>query len=52
MYNQKTEKVIATQANVTGNVYKGYTEKGFISIGYINGWNISIIQLNTKDDEQ
>jgi hypothetical protein len=51
MYNQKIEKVIATQADVNRNIYRGYIEKGFIPIGYIDGWNVSIIQLNTENND-
>ena len=35
MFNAKTGDVLATSASPEGNVYKGYLERGFVPVAYV-----------------
>lgn len=42
MYNPSTGDVLITKAKTDGKVYQSYLTKGYVKIGWVDGWNVVV----------
>lgn len=52
LYNPQTGDIKQTQAKPNGPVIKKYYEQGFIAIGNVSGFNVSVFKLHPNQIPQ